>query len=34
MSAESPLGAGSGCTGSGLDWLTVQTVSDVPALDV
>ena len=26
------LGSGSGCTGSGLDWLTVCTMSEVPTL--
>ena len=29
ISQRQPLGAGSGCSGSGLDWMTVNMLSDV-----
>ena len=32
LSAERPLGAGSGCTGSGLDWMTLNMLTEVFAL--
>lgn len=32
MSVSKPLGSGSGCTGSGLDWYTIKVCSEVPCL--